>query len=244
MSQAANKANEEIVIDINITNALNKRVSELKLDKAPEYIVVEGPIGVGKTSLAKKLAEVFDSELLREQPETNPFLERFYKAREQFALPTQLYFLFQRARQLQTLKQGDLFRPGCVSDFLFDKDRLFASVNLADDEMWLYEQIYAQLRMDAPVPDLVIYLQAPVEVLIERIQKRNNEYEQQANPEYLQSLVDAYTHFFYNYNEAPLLIVNASEINLVDKADDFDMLLAHIRNAQHGRHYLNPLATS
>ena len=160
-----------------------------------EYIVVEGPVGVGKTSLASRLAEEFGSELLRELPEDNPFLERFYRSREQFALPTQLYFLFQRARQLRTLKQGDLFRPGCVSDFLFEKDRLFASVNLADDEMWLYEQIYAQLRLETPVPDLVIYLQAPIEVLIERINKRNNQYEQQVDVDYLKSLVDAYTLF-------------------------------------------------
>lgn len=209
-----------------------------------EYIVVEGPIGVGKTSLASRLAEEFGIELLCELPEDNPFLERFYRSREQFALPTQLYFLFQRARQLRTLKQGDLFRPGCVSDFLFEKDRLFASVNLADDEMWLYEQIYTQLRMETPVPDLVIYLQAPVEVLIERISKRNNQYEQQVDVDYLKSLVDAYTHFFYHYNDAPLLIVNAAEINPVDNSADFDMLLEHINSTHHGRQFLNPLAAS
>ena len=209
-----------------------------------EYIIVEGPVGVGKTSLASRLAAELGIELLCELPEDNPFLERFYRSREQFALPTQLYFLFQRARQLRTLKQGDLFRPGCVSDFLFEKDRLFASVNLADDEMWLYEQIYAQLRMETPVPDLVIYLQAPVEVLIERISKRNNQYEQQVDVDYLKSLVDAYTHFFYHYNDAPLLIVNAADINPVDNSADFDMLLEHINSAHHGRQYLNPLAAS
>jgi deoxyadenosine/deoxycytidine kinase len=209
-----------------------------------EYIVVEGPVGVGKTSLAGRLADAFGMELLRELPEDNPFLERFYRSREQFALPTQLYFLFQRARQLRTLKQGDLFRPGCVSDFLFEKDRLFASVNLADDEMWLYEQIYAQLRMETPAPDLVIYLQAPIEVLIERINKRDNQYEQQVDIDYLQSLVDAYTQFFYHYNDAPLLIVNAADINLVDNSADFDMLLEHINNTHHGRRFLNPLAAS
>jgi len=209
-----------------------------------EYIVVEGPVGVGKTSLASRLADAFGMELLRELPEDNPFLERFYRSREQFALPTQLYFLFQRARQLRTLKQGDLFRPGCVSDFLFEKDRLFASVNLADDEMWLYEQIYAQLRVEAPVPDLVIYLQAPIEVLIERINKRDNQYEQQVDIDYLQSLVDAYTRFFYHYNDAPLLIVNAADINLVDNGADFDMLLEHINSTHHGRRFLNPLAAS
>ncbi len=212
-------------------------MSEVK----PEFVVVEGPIGVGKTSLAQKLADVYGSELLCERPEENPFLERFYQARKQFALPTQLYFLFQRSRQLQQIKQGDLFRTGYVTDFLLEKDKLFANVNLDDDELWLYEQIYNQLQPAAPVPDLVIYLQAPVEVLQERIQRRNIHYEQRMDSDYLATLTDAYTQFFYHYNIAPLLIVNATEINLVDNEQDFRSLLEHIRTIQHGRHFFNPM---
>lgn len=212
-------------------------MSEVKL----EFVVVEGPIGVGKTSLAQKLADVYGSELLRERPEENPFLERFYHARKQFALPTQLYFLFQRSRQLQQIKQGDLFRAGYVTDFLLEKDKLFANVNLDDDELWLYEQIYKQLQPAAPVPDLVIYLQAPVEVLQERIQRRNTHYEQQMDLDYLAALANAYTQFFYHYNNAPLLIVNATEINLVDNEQDFRSLLEHIKTIQHGRHFFNPI---
>lgn len=208
----------------------------------PSYVVVEGPIGVGKTSLAQKLSAAFGSDLLLERPEENPFLERFYSARQQFALPTQLFFLFQRARQLQELKQGDMFRPVRVADFLLEKDSLFARLNLDDDELRLYEQVYAQLSLDLPTPDLVIYLQAPTEVLIERVRKRGIDYERAIDRDYLQQLSEAYMRFFYQYNSAPLLIVNTAEVNFVDSDADFKILLEHILAMRGGgRHFFNPL---
>lgn len=207
----------------------------------PGYIVVEGPIGVGKTSLAQRLADAFGARALLERPEENPFLERFYASRKHFALPTQLFFLFQRARQIQELKQGDMFSSGSVSDFLMDKDKLFARVNLDDDELRLYEQVFDQMNTDWPAPDLVIYLQAPVDVLMERLRRRDIPYERMIERAYLKSLVDAYTQYFYHYTAAPLLMVNASEINFVDSEADFDMLLAHIRKIKTGRHFFNPL---
>lgn len=209
---------------------------------SPGYLAIEGPIGVGKTSLARRLADAFGSKVLLEQPEENPFLDRFYQARAQFALPTQLFFLFQRARQIQQLKQGDMFRPGCVADFLLDKDSLFARVNLDDDELRLYEQVYSHLSLDLPVPDQVVYLQAPADVLMARIQQRGLGYERLIEREYLQRVVDAYTQFFYHYSAGPLLVVNAAEINFVDNEDDFQVLVDQIRKHHGGRHFFNPLA--
>ncbi|MEE8635241.1 MAG: deoxynucleoside kinase [Acidiferrobacterales bacterium] len=211
--------------------------------EAPRYLAIEGAIGVGKTSLARRLADAFGTEPVLERPEENPFLERFYQARARFALPTQLFFLFQRARQIQALKQSDMFRPGYVADFMLEKDTLFARVNLADDELRLYEQVYAQLRLDLPVPDQVIYLQAPVDVLMERIRKRDFGYEHLIDRAYLQDVVDAYTQFFYHYTAGPLLVVNAAEINFVDNDKDFTVLVEHIRKHCSGRHFFNPLAT-
>ncbi|MEE8211584.1 MAG: deoxynucleoside kinase [Acidiferrobacterales bacterium] len=211
--------------------------------EAPRYLAIEGAIGVGKTSLARRLADAFGTEPVLERPEENPFLERFYQARARFALPTQLFFLFQRARQIQALKQSDMFRPGYVADFMLEKDTLFARVNLADDELRLYEQVYAQLRLDLPVPDQVIYLQAPVDVLMERIRKRDFGYEHLIDRAYLQEMVDAYTQFFYHYTAGPLLVVNAAEINFVDSDKDFTVLVEHIRKHCSGRHFFNPLAT-
>jgi deoxyadenosine/deoxycytidine kinase len=210
----------------------------------PPYIVVEGPIGVGKTSLARRLAEAFDSELVLEQPEENPFLERFYGERRRYALPTQLFFLFQRARQLQALRQGDMFAPRRVADFLLQKDALFARVTLDDDEFELYRQVYEKLAPEIPVPDLVIYLQAPIEVLRERIERRGIGYERGMEPEYLQELVEAYTRFFYRYTDTPLLIINAAEINFVDVEGDLNTLVDRIRETRSGRHYFNPLTTA
>lgn len=206
------------------------------------YLAIEGPIGVGKTSLARRLADAFGSKVLLEQPEENPFLDRFYEARARFALPTQLFFLFQRARQIQQLKQGDMFRPGCVADFLLDKDSLFARVNLDDDELRLYEQVYSQLSLDLPVPDQVVYLQAPVDVLMARIRQRDLGYERLIEREYLQQIVDAYTQFFYHYSAGPLLVVNAAEINFVDNDEDFEVLVDQIRKHHSGRHFFNPLS--
>jgi len=210
----------------------------------PGYVVVEGPIGVGKTSLAMRLADVFSATPLLEHPGENPFLERFYQSRKHFALPTQLFFLFQRARQIEQLKQGDMFSNGYVADFLLDKDKLFARANLDDDELRLYDQVYAQMSLDLPVPDLVIYLQAPVDVLHERVRRRGVDYERLIERDYLQTLVDAYTQFFHHYTAAPLLVVNAERINIVDNDEDFQMLLSHIRKVRSGRHFLNPLAAS
>ncbi len=211
---------------------------------SPGYLVVEGPIGVGKTSLARRLAEVFGAGTLLEQPEENPFLERFYASRRQYALPTQLFFLFQRARQIQSLKQRDMFAGSTVSDFLLEKDAMFARVNLDDDELRLYEQVYAQMSLDLPRPDMVIYLQAPVDVLLERVNRRGVDYERHIERDYLQQLADSYTHFFHHYNTSPLLVVNAAEINIVDNDADFQNLLSYIRKIRSGRHFINPLAAA
>ncbi|MCV6606301.1 MAG: deoxynucleoside kinase [Porticoccaceae bacterium] len=209
----------------------------------PSYIAVEGPIGVGKTSLAKRLAGQFDYDTLLEQPELNPFLERFYQDPQGAALPTQLHFLFQRARQLEELRQGDMFQHMWVADFVIEKDPLFAQVTLDDDELRIYQQVYQQLTIDAPRPDLVVYLQAPTEVLLERIDNRGIESEQQIDPHYLARLNDAYTQFFYYYDQSPLLIVNAAEINPVENQGDFDNLVSHLSRIKSGRHYFNPQAS-
>jgi deoxyadenosine/deoxycytidine kinase len=208
----------------------------------PRYLVVEGPIGVGKTSLAKRFAQALGSELLLERAEENPFLDRFYRDPKRFALPTQLYFLFQRAQQMQALRQADLFAPVRVADFLIDKDRLFAQLNLDDDEFGLYEQVYQHLTLDAPVPDLVVYLQAPVEVLMQRVAKRGIAFEQLIQRDYLARVADTYARFFHHWLGAPLLIVNAAEINPVDDDRDFQLLLDAVRRIKAGRHYLNPVA--
>jgi len=208
---------------------------------AHRFVVIEGPIGVGKTSLARRLAAFRGADLVLERAEENPFLERFYKNPRAGALPTQLYFLFQRVRRLQQLKQSDLFAPVRVADFLLDKDRLFARVTLDDEEYALYEQVYERLALDAAVPDLVVYLQAPVEVLQERIARRGIRYEQGMEREYLEKLVNAYTRFFHHYDAAPLLIVNAAQIDFAGNDAHFAELAAEISRPRHGRHYFNPL---
>ncbi len=192
------------------------------------YIVVEGPIGAGKTSLAQLLASHLGAELVLEAPDENPFLPRFYEEPERHALATQLFFLFQRIQQLRDLKQIDLFADVTVSDFLFDKDALFARLNLADDELHLYQQIYNQLAPQAPVPDLVIYLQASQRQLFERVKRRNIDYERNIDERYLGTLADEYQRFFYQFDAAPLLIVNSDRLNFVDDKADFDLLLRRI----------------
>jgi deoxyguanosine kinase len=192
------------------------------------YIVVEGPIGAGKTSLARRLAAHLQGDLLLEAPDENPFLERFYEEPARHALATQLFFLFQREQQLHDLKQIDLFGRVTVSDFLFDKDALFARLNLADDELHLYQQIYAQLAPQAPLPDLVIYLQASRQQLLERVRRRDVSYERNIEENYLTRLADEYRRFFYQFDAAPLLIVNSDRLNFVDSDADFDLLLRRI----------------
>ena len=207
----------------------------------PRFIVVEGPIGVGKTSLARRLATSFSAEPVLEQAAANPFLERFYRTPRAAAFPTQLYFLFQRAQQLAGLTQQDLFAPVRVSDYLLEKDRLFARITLDEAEYRLYEQVHAKLGILAPKPDLVIYLQAPVDVLIERIAKRGIDFEQYIERDYLQRLNEAYARFFHEYEEAPLLIVNAASIDPINNQADYDELLAAINRMKRGRLYYNPL---
>lgn len=206
----------------------------------PRYIVIEGPIGVGKTSLAKRLAGDFGGELLLEGAEENPFLERFYRNPRHAALPTQLFFLFQRAQQIQALRQSDMFAPVRVADFILEKDRLFAQLTLDDHELKLYEQVYDNITVDAPQPDLVIYLQAPVDVLLTRVRKRGRDYERFIETNYLERLVEAYTRFFYHYTATPLLIVNAADIDLVNNDQDYQLLLERLGKATSGRHYFNP----
>jgi deoxyadenosine/deoxycytidine kinase len=205
------------------------------------YVVIEGPIGVGKTSLVRRLGRSFGSELVLEQDAENPFLERFYRNPRAVAFQTQLHFLFQRARQLQDLRQADLFERVRVADYMLEKDRLFARLTLDDEEFALYEQVYERLAIDAPQPDLVVYLQAPVDVLLERIARRGIDYEQQIDRRYLERLTDGYAWFFLEYEAAPLLIVNAAEIDPVGNDDDYQGLLAEIVKPRKGRHYFNPL---
>ena len=206
----------------------------------PKYIAVEGPIGVGKTALANKLAETFNYDVLLEQPSENPFLESFYKNPGQSALAAQLFFLFQRMQQIQDLKQRSLFEPVRVADFVIEKDRLFAEVNLSKEEMQLYDKVYDHLTIDAPTPDLVIYLQAPVDVLLDRINRRGNPNEKYLTGDYLERLNEAYSKFFLYYESAPLLIVNAAGINLHDSESDYEMLVDNIMSNPKGKNFLNP----
>ena len=207
---------------------------------APRFLVVEGPIGVGKTSLVRRLATHLRAEVLLEEAEENPFLQQFYQDRRHAAFPAQLFFLFQRSRQWSNLLQADLFRQRLVADFMLEKDRLFARINLDTEELKLYEQVYERLSMQAPSPDLVVYLQAPVETLMQRIHKRARPQEAGIDRGYLQQLCDAYTEFFYYYDRSPLLIINAAEINPLESEADFQLLLEHICRAETGRRYLNP----
>ena len=208
--------------------------------KAPTYIAVEGPIGVGKTTLAKHLAETFSCETILEDAEENPFLERFYQNRRANALPTQLSFLFQRIQKLQAIKQGELFHQGRVSDFLIEKDPLFARITLDDDEYRLYQTLYDKVIEELPQPDLVVCLQAPTNTLHDRVKLRGNSIERGIDLTYLQKLNDAYTQFFYHYEDTPLLIVNTSEINLAQGNSDYYNLVKYILQGKPGRHYYNP----
>lgn len=213
---------------------------DLEIADLPRYIAVEGPIGVGKTTLAKNIAQLFNYDILLEQPEQNPFLERFYQDPKSTALPTQLFFLFQRANQIQQLRQADIFEPVRVADFLMEKDQLFAQVTLDSDELAIYQQVYNKLTIDAPVPDLVIYLQAPVRILSERIRNRGIPAEQAIGNQYLEALNEAYTQFFHYYDSSPLLIVNAQDLDLATNREHFKQLVEYILTIKSGRHYYNP----
>jgi deoxyguanosine kinase len=203
------------------------------------YMVVEGPIGVGKTTLARKLAESFGGQTLLEQPEENPFLEKFYRDSARHALPTHLFFLFQRMNQLRDMSQNDLFTAPVVSDFLLDKDSLFARLTLADEELNLYRQLYEYLSPQAPQPDLVIYLQAQPETLVDRVRKRGVPMESAISEEYLLRLCESYSRFFYHYEAAPLLIVNTEHLNPIQHDEDFRLLLNRIRNMRGKREFFS-----
>ncbi|TXS96789.1 deoxynucleoside kinase [Parahaliea maris] len=213
---------------------------DLKGRQPPRYIAVEGPIGVGKTTLAKRLATTFNYQTLLEDAGDNPFLEKFYRNRKQAALATQLFFLFQRTEKIQQMRQADIFEPVQVADFLIDKDPLFARVNLEQDEFQLYERVYQQMTIDAPRPDLVIYLQASTDVLLSRIEQRGMDYEQGLERAYLERLNEVYSEFFLYYDGAPLLIVNASEIDLAHGDRDYHHLVDYLLDIRSGRHYFNP----
>ncbi|MEP4146763.1 MAG: deoxynucleoside kinase [Halioglobus sp.] len=213
---------------------------DLKGRTPPSYIAVEGPIGVGKTTLTKRLATTFNYQTLLEEAEQNPFLDKFYRNRQQAALATQLFFLFQRAQKIQDLRQADIFEPVRVADFLIEKDPLFARINLDREEFHLYEKVYQQLTIDAPKPDLVIYLQASTDVLLSRIDSRGIAAEQAIERDYLERLNEVYSEFFLYYDGAPLLIVNASEIDLASGDTDYSHLVDYLLDIRSGRHYFNP----
>lgn len=220
-------------------------VSELTRGGSPSrYIVVEGPIGVGKTALAVRLAESLSAELVLERQEENPFLERFYREGRTAALQAQMFFLFARARQVEELRQTDLFTNVRVADYLFAKDRLFAELNLDPDEFRLYEQIAEKLAVEAPAPDLVIYLQASVDALLERIARRGEATDHLIDRRYLERLADAYARFFHRYNDGPLLIVNATQIDPVHNDADYERLFQQIERTTGGRHFFNPVSAA
>ena len=203
------------------------------------YIVVEGPIGAGKTSLARRLAGVSGSTLLLEDPGANPFLPGFYQDPARYALPVQLFFMFQRIDQVRDLTQADMFKHATIADFMLDKDPLFARLTLNDDELRLYQQIYAQVKPQTAAPDLVIYLQASVETLVERVKRRAINYERAISEDYLVKLAESYARFFYQYDGAPVLIVNSEHLNFVDTPADFDLLLQRIAAMRGNREFFS-----
>ena len=208
-------------------------------DAMPDYIAVEGPIGVGKTTLANKLASNLNYDILLEMPIENPFLENSYRNPNRSALAAQLFFLFQRVQQLEELKQKSIFEPVRIADFILEKDRLFAEANLNHEEMRLYDKVYEHITIDAPVPDLVIYLQAPVEVLMARIERRGLKFERYLTQEYLTKINDAYSRFFLDYDKSPVLIINAAEIDFESSEEDLEMLITKIMSNPKGKTFIN-----
>jgi len=227
-------------LNANQPDAFEPANLDLRGRSLPGYIAVEGPIGVGKTTLARRLAQTFNYQVLLEDAHENPFLERFYQNRREAALATQLFFLFQRSQKIADLRQSDIFEPVRVSDFLIDKDPLFARINLDSDEYTLYEKVFRQLTIDAPVPDLVIYLQATADRLMERIVERGVASERNIDRDYLEQINEVYSEFFLYYDAAPLLIVNANEIDLARGDRDFGQLVDYLLDIRSGRHYFNP----
>ncbi len=220
-------------------------VSQLQASgDSSRYIAIEGPIGVGKTALAKRLADSLSADLVLEEIDENPFLERFYRDGRSAALPAQMFFLFARARQIEDLRQPDLFSSVRISDYLFTRDRLFAELNLDPEELKLYDQIAENLAVDAPVPDLVIYLQASVDAIMRRLARRNSSYDRFVNRDYIEKLTDAYARFFHAYDEGPLLIVNASQIDPVNNDADHEQPFQQIQRTTGGRHFFNPVAAA
>jgi deoxyadenosine/deoxycytidine kinase len=211
--------------------------------KTPRYIAIEGPIGVGKSSLAKILAQKYAYRLVKEEVSGNPFLERFYENPRKFAFQTQLFFLLSRYRQQRELAQGDLFEGGLVCDYILAKDKIFALINLEDDEVSLYESIYKLLVSTLPKPDLVIYLQARPEILLSRVRKRGIAYERNISLDYLRTLSDAYNEYFFHYNETPLLVVNTSEIDFVESPRDIEHLVREVKSVKRGTQHYIPLGS-
>ena len=204
------------------------------------YIVIEGPIGVGKTSLAGLLAKEFNARMVVEEPEENPFLKQFYQDRKKYAFQTQLFFLLNRFQQQKEIAQLDLFNQVTVSDYLFAKDRIFASINLDDHELALYTQIYQLLNGQIPTPDLIIFLQAKPEILLHRIRSRGHSYEKEIDLDYLKILTEAYNYYFFHYDQSPLLIVDTSEIDFVKRKEDFNQLIREINQMRKGTSYFIP----
>ncbi|MEW6193662.1 MAG: deoxynucleoside kinase [Bacteroidota bacterium] len=205
------------------------------------YIAIEGVIGAGKTSLAQKLSEKLGANLVLEQFEENPFLEKFYEDRKRFAFQTQMFFLINRYKQQQQLNQQELFSNYIVSDYIFEKDKIFAYLNLSGEELKLYESIFPLLERDIPKPDVVIFLQSGIDRLVNNVKKRDREFEKNLNRGYLSELSEAYNNFFFKYNDTPLLIVNTSEIDFVNRDDDFEELYTQIFREDRGFiEYFNP----
>lgn len=205
------------------------------------YIVVEGVIGVGKTSLARMLSERLQAKLVLEEVEENPFLKDFYRDRARFAFQTQMHFLFSRYQQQRDLRQTELFSERMVSDYLFQKDRIFASLNLADRELALYERLITWLELEVVKPDVVVYLQANAETLMDRIARRNRPFERDMERDYIARLNEAYNHYFFHYVETPLLVVNTNAIDFVNQPDDFEDLLKRILSHRQGSLYYAPI---